>query len=74
MGTKPKTRKRVPLSALAEEAVTDVEIDRFLTSQHRAIEAKLAEARRSIERGDVSSLEPLPKLLRAVRRNAKPPR
>ena len=54
--------------------VSDAEIDRFLASQHGAIEDKLAEARKSIERGDVSLLEPLPRLLRAVRRNVKPSR
>jgi len=74
METKPKTRKRAPLSETTDDAVTDGEIDRFLASQHRAIEAKLAAARRSIKRGNVSPLEPLPKLLRAARRDAKPVR
>jgi hypothetical protein len=74
METKPKTRKRAPVSEATDEALTDAEIDRFLASQHRAIEAKLAEARRSIKRGKISALEPLPKLLRAARRNAKPVR
>jgi len=74
MGTKAKSRKRASARETADEMVSDAEIDRFLASQHGAIEDKLAEARKSIERGDVSPLEPLPRLLRAVRRNVKPSR
>jgi len=74
MATKAKARKRAPPPENMEDAVNDAEIDRFLASEHPAVEAKLAEARRSIDRGDVSPLEPLPKLLRAARRNAKPAR
>jgi hypothetical protein len=74
MGAKPKTRKRASVSVTADEALTDAEIDRFLAREHRAIGAKLAEARKSINSGNVASLESLPKLLRAARRNTKPVR
>jgi hypothetical protein len=74
MGTKPKIRKQAPVSVTADEALTDAGIDRFLATEHRAIEAKLAEARKSINGGNVASLESVPKLLRAARRNTKPVR
>jgi hypothetical protein len=71
MSAKPIARKRVPIPDIADEAVTDTQIERFLTDRHDEVEAKLNEARKSIARGDATALEPLPTLLRGARRSAK---
>ena len=65
------SRKRVPIPDIADEAVADTEIERFLADHHDEVEAKLDEARKSIARGDATPLEPLPTLLREARRSAK---
>jgi hypothetical protein len=65
------SRKRAPIPDIADEAVADTEIERFLADRHDEVEAKLDEARKSIARGDTTALEPLPTLLREARRSAK---
>jgi hypothetical protein len=68
---KPTSRKPAPSTEVAEEAITETEIEQSLTERRPEIEAKLADARQSILRGDIAPLEPLPALLRIARRNAK---
>jgi hypothetical protein len=74
MSAKPMSRKRVPISDIGDEAVSDTEIERFLVDRHDEVAAKLDEARKSIARGDATALEPLPTLLRGARRSVKPAR
>jgi len=64
-------RNRVPIPHITNEAVTDTEIERFLTDRHEEVEAKLDSARKSIARGDATALESLLTLLRGARRSAK---
>jgi hypothetical protein len=71
MSEKRTSRKPAPISETGDEAVPDAEIERFLAEHHDEVEAKLAEARKSIARGESAPLEPLPTLLRQARRSAK---
>jgi hypothetical protein len=71
MSARRTSRKQVPISEMGDEAVTDAEIEHFLAERHHEVEAKLAEARTSIVRGEAAALEPLPTLLRQARRSAK---
>ncbi|HEY4114565.1 MAG TPA: hypothetical protein VGM17_10950 [Rhizomicrobium sp.] len=47
--------------------MSDAEMDRLLADRHLEIEALLAEARSSIQRGEVAPLEPLHDFLRRAR-------
>jgi hypothetical protein len=71
MSAKRTSRKPAPISEMGDEALPDAEIERFLAERHDEIEAKLAEARKSIARGEAVPLEPLRTLLRQARRSAK---
>jgi hypothetical protein len=74
MTTKTKTKtSRVgqrPFVERTEEA-SDAEMERYLAANHDEIEAKLAEARASIARGEAAPMEPLHVLLRQARKHAK---
>jgi len=71
MSARPTSRKRGPIINIEDEAVSDLEIERFLADRHDEVQAKLDEARKSIARGEAAALEPLPKLLREARRSPK---
>jgi hypothetical protein len=71
MSAKRTSGKQAPLPEMGDVAVTDAEIERFLAERHDEVETKLAEARKSIARGEAAPLEPLPMLLRQARRSAK---
>ena len=71
MSAKRKIRKRAPIPDIGDGAVTDTQIERFLADHRDEVQVKLGEARKSIARGDATALEPLPTLLREVRRSTK---
>jgi len=65
--------ERAEYAAFADrgEDADDAEIERYLADNHDRIEAKLAEARASIARGEAAPLEPLSVLLREARKQAR---
>jgi hypothetical protein len=67
LNSRPKSSRVRPPAA----PPVDAELEGFLAERHDEVEAKLQKARRSIARGRVKLLEPLPSLLRAARRRAK---
>ncbi len=66
-----RTSRQGSIAEMGDEAVTDAEIERLLAERHDEVEAKLAEARKSIARGEAAALEPLSTLLRQARRSPK---
>jgi hypothetical protein len=64
--TKIERTEHATFADRAEDA-DDAEMARYLTDNHNRIEAKLAEARASIARGEAAPLEPLHVFLQRAR-------
>jgi len=57
---------------IADDSITEAEIERSLAKRRSELRTKLSEAKKSIDSGDIEPLEPLTTLLRVARRTAKP--